>query len=163
MGVGAQANVTVIFPELVRTDNGVELWGRNIIISDYMNSVHAENWPKDFKLCPAQDQMWCIVGTVQGLEDVSNDEDWERVEFADELVEGQSDLEFSDRYGWIAPVKLPPFKKAFEIHIGGKESHWIDDEYREITLVPSDLLQDLYTNLKNPPEEDGEDFKNDNR
>jgi len=147
MGVGAQANVSVINPVLERTANGVELWSSRLIIDDYVDSTSTDIYGEIFN-------RRFIVGVIQGLEDAANDDDWSRVEFSDERAAWQDgELSFSGRYGWIAPVKLPPFKKAFEIHIGGKENNWIDDEYREITLVPSDLLQDLYTYVKNPPVE----------
>ena len=153
MGVGAQANVRVINPILERTANGVELQGNRIIIDDYMNSTSTDT------IYGHVLDRWFTVGIIQGLEDVANDEDWDRVEFSEERLAWQdSELKFSDGYGWISPSKLPPFEKAFEIHIGGKERHWIDDDYREVTLVPSDLLQDLYADVKNPPDEDEECF-----
>jgi len=48
MGVGAQANVSVINPVLERTANGVELWSSRIVIDDYVDSTSTDIYGEVF-------------------------------------------------------------------------------------------------------------------
>jgi len=135
-GAGAQVNITIRDYELEVEDGEVFLYGADVELNDYENSLSSSE--------DGYGELPFRVGKIEGL----SPDEIPIIQFDDDI--GGNVLRISEGFGWTSPKDLPTF--TLGVYYGDDPEEDDYNELGEVKLIPSEELNWMYHDVKDHDE-----------